>query len=426
MLDAGNATLYLPSSQENRVTLTLLIDLDDTLLANSMDCFIPAYLKRLGDSLTDVLPADQLVDTLLAATEKMFANQRPDRTLEETFNAHFFGQLPVDAETLLPYINRFYQDVFPKLAELTHPKPQAVELVQHALQRNYPVGIATNPLFPRTAIMQRLAWADLDPDTYSFALIPSMETFHFAKPNPAYFAEFLGRLGWPEGPVLMVGNDLDHDVRGAREMGLAVFWIAEHDAAIPAGVPAPSARGCLDDVLPWVDTVDPEVLQPDYNSPSAITATLRGGAAALQGLARDFPRHLWDECPQPDEWCLSSIFCHLRDVEREVNLLRIQSITTQKNPFIHGVDTDAWAEERSYKNQDGAKALQDFLNTRLDTLALLDSLTPDGWERPARHTIFGPTTLIELAAIMAEHDRLHLRQVMETIQTIWETVQSQR
>ncbi len=408
------------------MTLTLLIDLDDTLLANSMDDFIPAYLTRLGNSLADLLPAEQLVDTLLAATQKMFANQRPDRTLEETFNHHFFDHLPIDAETLLPHIHQFYRDEFPKLEELTRPKPEAVELVQRAIQRGYQVGIATNPLFPLTAIVQRLGWAGLDPASYPFALIPSMESFHFAKPNPAYFAEFLGRLGWPEGPVLMVGNDPDHDVRGAREMGLAVFLISENGAEVPAGYPAPSARGCLDDVLPWIDAVDPEVLQPDYNSPSAITATLRGGAAALQGLARDFPRHLWDECPQPDEWCLSSIFCHLRDVEREVNLPRIQSITTQENPFIHGIDTDAWADERAYKSQDGAKALQDFLTTRLKTLTLLDSISPADWNRPARHAIFGPTTLIELAAIMAEHERLHLRQVMETILTIREAVQAQK
>src|SRR5574341_812870 len=47
-------------------------------------------------------------------------------------------------------------------------------------------------------------------------------------------------------------------------------------------------------------------------------------------------------------------------------------------------------------------------------LALLDGLSPADWQRPARHAVFGPTTLQELLAItIIEHDRLHLRQLKE-------------
>ncbi len=31
------------------MTLTLLLDLDDTLLGNDIDIFLPAYLKRSGN-----------------------------------------------------------------------------------------------------------------------------------------------------------------------------------------------------------------------------------------------------------------------------------------------------------------------------------------------------------------------------------------
>jgi hypothetical protein len=37
------------------------------------------------------------------------------------------------------------------------------------------------------------------------------------------------------------------------------------------------------------------------------------------------------------------------------------------------------------------------------------------WSRPARHAIFGPTTLQELAGFMAGHDRAHVQQVWKTI-----------
>ena len=108
----------------------------------------------------------------------------------------------------------------------------------------------------------------------------------------------------------------------------------------------------------------------------------------------------------------------LRDVEREINLPRLQDIIRGENPFIPGIDSDAWAAERGYKTQDGQKALVDFLAARIETLALLDALVADDWQLPARHAIFGPTQLSELAGFMARHDRLHIRQVYETIETI--------
>ncbi len=403
------------------MTLTLLIDLDDTLLGNSMDTFIPAYLNALGDQLADHTAPEKMAKTMMVATQRMFDNNCPCKTLEEAFDPYFYSPLGLQKSQIQEKLTSFYAEVFPSLRSLTQPLPQAVELIKEALGRGYRIGIATNPLFPRTAILQRLAWAGLPPDQYPFDLIPSYETFHFAKPNPAYFAEFLGRMGWPEGPVLMIGNDSDHDVLGAQGMGLPVFWISGGDGKLSPGVLPPNKSGALEEVLPWIDNISPEELEPDYSSTSAQTATLRGCAAALRGMANAFPTYLWNECPEPEEWCLTSIFCHLRDVEREVNLPRLQAITTEENPFIIGIDTDAWADEREYKDQNGPAALIDFISARSKTLELLDHLSESDWQRPAQHAIFGPTDLKEMVGIMAEHDRLHTRQVYETIDTIQDT-----
>ncbi|MBT3389355.1 MAG: HAD hydrolase-like protein [Chloroflexi bacterium] len=399
-------------------TLTLLIDLDDTLLGNGMDTFIPAYLGKLGQHMAGHFDLQEMPPVMFAATERMFQNQRPDRTLEETFDPHFYKPLGMQKSSVRGQIDEFYEQEFSKLEGLTHFIPEAVEFIAQALERGYRIGIATNPLFPRTAIVQRLRWAGLDPQKYPFALIPSYETFHFAKPNPAYFAEFLSRIGWPEGPILMIGNDPDHDVRGANGLGLPVFWITELGAEIPDGFPAPTASGALTDVLPWIDSQPPEQLKAKYETPSAIIATLRGCAAALAGMTTEFPHDWWGKCPDPEEWCLTAIICHLRDVEHEINLPRLQAITRGENPFIPGVDSDIWAAERGYKQQNGEKALANFLAARIETLELLDELATSDWKLPAHHAIFGPTRLDELAGFMARHDRLHIRQVHKTIETI--------
>lgn len=397
------------------MTLTLLVDLDNTLLGNDMETFIPAYLGALGKYLSDWVPPEKMVDTMLAATRDMMANNDPRQTLKQAFDPSFYPPLGLDEVEMRVPLQEFYAHHFPTIQGVTQFRPAAPEFIQAAARRGYLVGIATNPLFPLTAITQRLAWAGLPPESNGFCLVPSYETFHFAKPNPAYFAEFLGRIGWPDGPILMVGNDGDHDVRGGRAIGLPVFWVADPGESLPEGIPDPHGRGTLSQVFHWLDSQPQKALLPDFNVVSAMLATLRGSPAALAHLLQGLPQDAWLQRPAPSEWSLTEIACHLRDVEREVNLPRLVKITRQDNPFISGVDSDTWAVQRDYQNQDGPTALSDFINTRCQTLELLDRLEPEQWELPCRHAIFGPTHLKEIVQFSAAHERLHGRQVYETL-----------
>lgn len=397
------------------MSLTLLVDLDNTLLGNDMDTFIPAYLGALGAYLADRVAPENMVANMLAATQQMMENNSPKRTLKAAFDPWFYPPLGlVEAEMRGP-LNQFYAEQFPNLRGVTQYKPEALDFIQAADQQGYRVGIATNPLFPHTAITQRLAWAGLGTQNNTFCLVPSYETFHFAKPNPAFFAEFLGRIGWPEGRVLMVGNDPDHDVRGAQGMGIPIFWISDGGDQLPERQAPPDGDGTLVDVHPWIKAQPEGTLVPDYNSPSAMVATLRGSPAALTGLLGDIPLSDWPTQPAPGVWSLTEIICHLRDVEREINLPRLQKITREQNPFISGVDSDTWAVQRDYNHQDGPEALDAFLDARVETLELLDQLTVEDWDRPCRHAIFGPTDLKEIVHITAGHERLHGRQVYHSL-----------
>ena len=68
------------------MTLTLLLDLDDTLLGNSMDSFLPAYLRSLCEHLAPFIPAEKLVSTLMSGTQAMLDNNMPDKALKEVFD----------------------------------------------------------------------------------------------------------------------------------------------------------------------------------------------------------------------------------------------------------------------------------------------------------------------------------------------------
>lgn len=390
---------------------TILLDLDDTLLVNDIDSFLPVYLSKLSDALLDYTEPEKMVRLLLAATNQMLSNRRPDCTLKQVFDAAFFPGLGLKPENLQGPIEAFYTQIFPSLRELTRPIPAAVALVEEAFRRDCRVVVATNPLFPRSAIIQRLEWAELSPDRYAFEFITSYEDMHFTKPHAAYYAEILARLGWPEEPAVMIGDDRKNDILPAARLGLPAYWISDRPLEAAENAP-PAASGNLEDFWTWLDGLSPQEMHPELDHTTGLLAVLRSTPAALHTACRGLPAEKWNHRPLQNEWAPNEILCHLRDVEKEVNLPRLEKVLNEEKPFLAGRDTDPWAEERRYIEQNGPEALNGFLQARLKVLDLLENMPPDSWQRTARHAIFGPTTLQELVAIMAGHDRIHVRQLL--------------
>ncbi len=145
---------------------------------------------------------------------------------------------------------------------------------------------------------------------------------------------------------------------------------------------------------------------------------MRSTPAGLDGFCRSLDNFDWATRPLPDEWSLTEVLCHLRDVDQEVNLPRLRKVLAEQNPFLPGEDTDRWAEVRKYCFQDGLQALHQFIATRGELVSLLEKLEAQDWQRPARHAIFGPTHLHELVSIIAAHDRVHMGQVRGLLQQV--------
>jgi FMN phosphatase YigB (HAD superfamily) len=396
------------------MTFHLLFDLDDTLLDSNIESLVPVYFQKLAAHLADIVPPGQMLPELMRSTMAMYRNSRVDQTLEEVFSAEFYPALGTTRETMADQIEQFYDEIFPSLQPLTRPRPEAISLVDWALSRGWDISVATDPLFPRKAILHRLRWAQLAPENYPYRLISDFQTFHFAKASVSYFEEFLGHLGWDgESPLLMVGDSIERDVIPARQAGIPVFWLKSDGQVSPdaEGIP----QGTLSDLRTFLETTDISALKADFSSPAALVAALHAAPALLHHLTRLTPPEKWAIRPAPGEWAFNEILCHLRDVEAEVNLPRVEAVLGGENPVVAGQNTDPWAEERRYIAQDGGQAFREFVAARARLVEKLKALSPQDWERPARHTIFGPTHLRELAGFMVEHDRAHFKQAREAV-----------
>jgi FMN phosphatase YigB (HAD superfamily) len=399
-------------SRPETMSITLLLDLDDTLLNNDINRFLPHYLAALGKHLAQYVPPEKMTKELLAATSKMAANENPGVTLEEAFDSHFYPHIGVSKQQLVSVLAEFYEDVFPTLRHLTSPKPEAIRLVESALSNGNKVAIATNPLFPLRAIQHRLDWAGLNVETHAFDVITTYEGFHFAKPNPAYYAEILARLGWPDGPAVMVGNSLSDDLLPAEKLNLPGFWLADGSDGQPEG--PLSGKGALEDVLPWLEQVQ-SAFTPGAYTREGILAVLKSTPAVLDTLARSLHPDEWGLIPQPGEWCFTEIICHLRDADQEINIPRFNRILDTSNTFLPSVNADAWSETRAYCKENGPLALAGFIQSRVELIHKLESLHDNEWKKPARHAIFGPTTLQELTVFIVQHDQTHIQQALKTV-----------
>jgi len=115
--------------------------------------------------------------------------------------------------------------------------------------------------------------------------------------------------------------------------------------------------------------------------------------------------------PAEKEFSVLENVCHLRDLEREGYLVRVRRILTEDNPSLPDVDGDRLAIARRYNDGDLDAAVRGFRSARLETLGLLDALTPGKLSRSGTLEKVGPITLARVLAMQREHDAGHLRDI---------------
>ena len=168
----------------------ILFDLDDTLLINDMDQFIPAYFKLLGAYAADRFDPRLLIQHLLTATDAMLHNTDPAVTNEQAFWDEFSRLTGFDPVEMTPFFHRFYETRFDGIRPLTQPRPEARSLVEWAFAQGYQVAIATNPMFPLVAVERRLDWAGLGVDRFDYDLITTYENMRATSHTPLIMPRF--------------------------------------------------------------------------------------------------------------------------------------------------------------------------------------------------------------------------------------------
>ncbi len=203
----------------------ILFDLDGTLLDIDIDAFLNGYFAKLSSAIAAIANDDGHHDRILRAIhEATGAMMRPHEpfTNREVFVREFDLLTGMDLTTLWPVFERFYAEVFPALGDGLGPAEGAAEALAAARTCGLKIAVATNPIFPRTAIEHRMSWAGIAPDAVD--AITDFETMVACKPHAAYFRQTAGILGVSPHECLMVGDDAILDL-AAADTGMKTFYV---------------------------------------------------------------------------------------------------------------------------------------------------------------------------------------------------------
>ncbi|MCC6975309.1 MAG: HAD-IA family hydrolase [Anaerolineae bacterium] len=398
----------------------VLFDLDDTLLRLSPQ-FLPTYMTGVGQAVAALstknpVTPEKVSEAMRTAVRAMVENLDPTRINREVFNECLAIQFDLPPSTVKAAFDQFHGGAYLDMQALIQPLPGASALLKRLLDSGYIVVVATNPYFPLRQIQLRMEWAGIDPGL-PLAPVTHSEESHFTKPNPHYYEEILARIGVESDEAIMVGDIFANDITPAVKVGMYTFWIDERGEQPDPGVRI-QGRGTLSDFIAlvedgWLERLKQTVLPP--LTEAHIPPRMIGDTGALIALVESASPAFWHKFPLPGEWSPLEVLCHLRDSEALVQRPRLERIVQEHNPFLEPPPPPPGPGERDLSGEDALRAAQTFWVERQRTLAFLGALPLEAWTKPARHSIFGPTNLLEMALFTTRHDRLHISQLCQTL-----------
>jgi FMN phosphatase YigB (HAD superfamily) len=221
---------------------TLLVDLDGTLVGNRRLGMTVDFMRHSYTELRKHAAPWPALSTLLSINKEY---KRPpnglkndDRIVE--LASRRLGISAIEARKIL---KDGVMEIFPRLERHFFPMPGAQEFIQWAAG-NYPLILATNPVWPEEIIKLRASWGGIEPGI--FRMITHMRAMSACKPEPLYFREILEINGLNPRECLLVGNDLKMDLP-ATKVGIRTFIVAPRPAVTEIlGTLAQSWTGSFD------------------------------------------------------------------------------------------------------------------------------------------------------------------------------------
>lgn len=145
----------------------------------------------------------------------------------------------------------------------------------------------------------------------------------------------------------------------------------------------------------------------DALGPRAALAQLAETPGVVAGLLAGLDETQLSRSADGGGWSMRQVVSHLRDAEGVLHA-RVQRMIAQDNPTLESLAVFAWAMSEDDRPATTTAIRQAYEASRRETLALLQGLPPEGWQRIGQHKEFGQVTILQQASYFSAHEQTHL------------------
>lgn len=178
------------------------MDYDGTLIKNPESEFFERYFFLL--SKFSGIDLSEISRKVMKAVEETAKDTDNGKNLFEKFLEKISDN--GDRKYWENLFMEFYKREFSKLKDIITKNDFLVELIKNTDKE---VIFASNPLFPKIAVNERIRFVDLSPKRFCY--IAHMENSHFVKPDPRFFKEIVEKLSINPADCVMIG-DTENDI----------------------------------------------------------------------------------------------------------------------------------------------------------------------------------------------------------------------
>lgn len=203
----------------------IMTDLDCTLLTMNQDLYIKKYIEEIVKLFNDNgYNGKKIAKATMNASMMMLKNDG-SRTNKDAFEESFKAVVGEHADKVIDIFPQVYGDRYENIKCITQVNPYAQEIVKLMREKAQYVVVATQPMFPKEAVIKRLSWTNLKADDFDYLTI--YDESSYSKPNPEYYQEIMDRFSATPQDTLMIGNDVNEDILPCEKIGVDTFLVLD-------------------------------------------------------------------------------------------------------------------------------------------------------------------------------------------------------
>lgn len=151
-----------------------------------------------------------------------------------------------------------------------------------------------------------------------------------------------------------------------------------------------------------------------------VLTILRHTPPKIAALTKDLTSNQWRTPPIESEWSLNEVLAHLRSCSDMWgdNMVRI---INDEHPTFAAINPTTWSKQTDYPDWEFHPSFEVYATQRVELLKVLESLSPQGWERTATVTVWGKEyerTVLYYVQWMARHERSHIRPMRRAVESL--------